>query len=154
MTALESHTTHSEAETTAVARRMAAQLSTGDVVLLHGDLGAGKTAFVRGLAEGLGIPDEEVSSPTFTLIQEYRCGRLPLFHVDLYRLNDPREIEDLGLDEIGADGVLAIEWAEKLPRPIEGALEVRIAHADGDTRNLTIQSPPDRSPDRPIHSDR
>ena len=138
MTALESHTTHSEAETTAVARRIAAALSTGDVVLLYGDLGAGKTAFVRGLAAGLGIPDEEVSSPTFTLIQEYRGGRLPLFHADLYRLDDPREIEDLGLDEIGREGVLAIEWAEKLSRTPAGAIAVRITHGEGDSRTITL----------------
>lgn len=117
-------------------------LGAGDVVLLYGDLGAGKTAFVKGLAEGLGVAREEVSSPTFTLIQEYRGGRLPLFHVDLYRLNDPREIEDLGLDEIAADGVLAIEWAEKLPRglmPPHG-IAVRLAHADGDTRTIQIDN--------------
>ena len=138
MTPLESHMTHSEAETTAVARRIAAALSTGAVVLLYGDLGAGKTAFVRGLAEGLGIPDEEVSSPTFTLIQEYRGGRLPLFHADLYRLDDPREIEELGLDEIGRDGVLAIEWAEKLPRRVAGAVRVSIEHGAGDARTIHV----------------
>src|SRR5439155_6875132 len=102
-------------------------------------LGAGKTAFVRGLAEGLGITPDEVSSPTFTLIQEYRGGRLPLFHVDLYRLNDAREIDDLGLDEIGEDGVIAIEWAEKLARRIEQAIEVHITHADADIRTITVR---------------
>src|SRR5712691_877285 len=107
-------TTTSEAETAAVGRELAATLAAGDVVLLYGDLGAGKTAFVKGLAEGLGVGRDDVSSPTFTLVQEYRGGRLTLFHVDLYRLNDPREIDDLGLDEIAIDGVLAIEWAEKL----------------------------------------
>ena len=140
VTAAEDHSTHSEAETAAIARRLAATLSAGDIVLLYGDLGAGKTVFVRGLAEGLAIPREEVSSPTFTLIQEYRGGRLSLFHVDLYRLDDPREIEDLGLDEMGAGGVLAIEWAEKLPWSPEGAVTVRIAHGEGDSRSIQIGS--------------
>jgi tRNA threonylcarbamoyladenosine biosynthesis protein TsaE len=136
-------TTHSEPETAALGRELAETLSAGDVVLLVGDLGAGKTAFVRGLAEGLGVHRDEVSSPTFTLVQEYRGGRLPLFHVDLYRLDDPREIDDLGLDEIAEDGVLAIEWAEKLSRAMAAAVTVRIDHADGDARDLTIQSPDD-----------
>jgi len=131
-------TTHSETETSDVGRRLAETLQPGSVVLLVGDLGAGKTALVRGLAEGLGVAREEVSSPTFTLMQEYRDGRVPLIHVDLYRLNDPREIDELGLEELGLDSVLAIEWAEKLPRPIDGAIEVRIDHGDGDTRRLTI----------------
>src|SRR5712671_7280058 len=110
-------TTQSEEETAAVGRELAATLSAGDVLLLYGDLGAGKTAFVRGLAEGLGVSRDQVSSPTFTLIQEYRGGRLPLFHVDLYRIDDPREIDDLGLDEIAEGGVMAIEWAERLRQP-------------------------------------
>jgi tRNA threonylcarbamoyladenosine biosynthesis protein TsaE len=139
VTALESHTTRSETETTAVARRLAARLASGDVVLLYGDLGAGKTAFVRGLAEGLGIAPHEVSSPTFTLIQEYRGGRLPLFHVDLYRLDDPREVEDLGLDEIARDAVLAIEWAEKLTRPPDRAVRVTLEHAGGDARRILVR---------------
>src|SRR5450759_2272599 len=110
--------TNSESETADAGRRLAATLRAGSVVLLYGDLGAGKTAFVRGLADGLGVSRDEVRSPTFTLVQEYRGGRVPLFHVDLYRLDDWREIEDLGLDEIAVDGVLAIEWAEKLPRSV------------------------------------
>jgi tRNA threonylcarbamoyladenosine biosynthesis protein TsaE len=110
----------------------------GDVVLLVGDLGAGKTAFVRGLAEGLGVDPDEVSSPTFTLVQEYRGGRLPLFHVDLYRLNDPREIDDLGLDEIADDGVLAVEWAERLPQAPQKAVRVAIEHAGETERRLVI----------------
>ena len=134
-------TTQSENETVDAARAVGAALSAGQVVLLFGDLGAGKTAFVRGLAEGLGIAGDEVSSPTFTLVQEYRGGRLPLVHVDLYRLNDPREVDDLGLDEMGADGVLAVEWAEKLPQPPDAAIEVRINHLDADTRTLAIQFP-------------
>jgi tRNA threonylcarbamoyladenosine biosynthesis protein TsaE len=131
--------TRSESETADAGRRLARTLGAGSVILLFGDLGAGKTAFVRGLAEGLGVPPDEVSSPTFTLVQEYRGGRVPLFHADLYRLNDPREIDDLGLDEIAEDGILAIEWAEKLPRPPRNATIVRIAHGDGDTRDMTIE---------------
>jgi len=130
-------TTHSESETSAVGRDVAATLSAGAVVLLYGDLGAGKTAFVRGLAEGLGVAPAEVSSPTFTLVQEYRGGRLTLFHVDLYRLNDPREIDDLGLEEIGADAVLSIEWADRLPRPPSEAIRVRIEHAGEEERRIT-----------------
>jgi tRNA threonylcarbamoyladenosine biosynthesis protein TsaE len=134
-------TTHSEEETAAVGRDLARTLNAGSVVLLHGDLGAGKTAFVRGLAEGLGVSRDEVSSPTFTLVQEYRGGRLTLFHVDLYRLSDPREVEDLGLDEIAIDGVLAIEWAEKLGRRPAGAIAVRLTHGEGDERTIEIANP-------------
>jgi tRNA threonylcarbamoyladenosine biosynthesis protein TsaE len=131
-------TTRSEIETAAAGRDLASRLSAGSVVLLFGDLGAGKTAFVRGLAEGLGIPAENVSSPTFTIMQEYRCGRLPLYHVDLYRLDDPREIDELGLDELTADGILAIEWAEKQRDVRAGAMGVRITHGDADIRTIEI----------------
>jgi tRNA threonylcarbamoyladenosine biosynthesis protein TsaE len=104
--------TSSEEETTAAGERFASRLRPGDVVLLHGDLGAGKTAFVRGLATGLGAPPGDVSSPTFTLVQEYR-GRLTLYHVDLYRLQ-PVEVGDLGLDELSeGNAVVAVEWAER-----------------------------------------
>lgn len=130
--------THSEEETTSAGRELAARLEAGSTVLLTGDLGAGKTAFVRGLAEGLGASPGDVSSPTFTLMQEYRGGRVKLVHVDLYRLNNAREIEDLGLDEIGADAVLAIEWAEKLPHTPPAAVAVRITHGEGDVRTITI----------------
>jgi len=131
-------TTHSQEETADVGRKLAPRLTAGSVLLLIGDLGAGKTALVRGLAEGLGVAPEEVSSPTFTLMQEYRGGRVPLIHVDLYRLNNAREIEELGLEELGLNAVLAIEWAEKLPRPVPDAIEIRIAHGDGDERRLTM----------------
>ena len=131
--------TASETETAAVGQSLAAALSAGSVVLLFGDLGAGKTAFVRGLAEGLGVSPGDVSSPTFTLMQEYRGGRLPFFHADLYRLNDPREVDDLGLDEIAADGVLTIEWAERLPRPPADAVRVRIEHAGETNRRVTVE---------------
>jgi tRNA threonylcarbamoyladenosine biosynthesis protein TsaE len=135
---IRTQTTRSESETAALGRDVSRTLRSGSVVLLFGDLGAGKTAFVRGLAEGLGIAPDEVSSPTFTLIQEYRGGRLPLFHVDLYRLDDPREIEDLGLDEIAIDGVMAIEWADKLRSRPRGAIDIHIQHRDGAAREITL----------------
>jgi len=131
-------TTHSEAETSAVGSDLAGSLTAGSVVLLTGDLGAGKTAFVRGLAAGLGIEPEAVSSPTFTLIQEYRGGRMPLHHVDLYRLRSI-EVDDLGLDELTLEGgVTAIEWPDRLPRAFASAVHVRIEHGDGDTRTIQI----------------
>jgi tRNA threonylcarbamoyladenosine biosynthesis protein TsaE len=131
-------TTHSESETADVGRDLGSTLDRESVVLLSGDLGAGKTAFVRGLAEGLGASAADVSSPTFTLIQEYRGGRLPLLHVDLYRLDDPREVDDLGLDELGIGGVLAIEWADKLPEPPREAIRVTIAHVEENIRTITV----------------
>jgi len=139
--------THSEVETSAIGRELGGTLSGGDVVLLYGDLGAGKTAFVKGLAEGLGIARDEVSSPTFTLIQEYRGGRLTLFHVDLYRIEDPRELDDLGLDEIAEEGVLAIEWPEKLAgnaRLTPSRYVVRLTHGEGDVRTIEITNSPTR----------
>jgi tRNA threonylcarbamoyladenosine biosynthesis protein TsaE len=132
--------THSESETAAVGRDLAPTLNPGAVVLLFGDLGAGKTAFVRGLAEGLGVPAEDVSSPTFTLMQEYRGGRVTLIHVDLYRLNDAREIDDLGLEELGEDAVLAIEWAEKWAHSPPAALRVAIDYADENERLITVET--------------
>lgn len=130
-------TTHSESQTTAVGRDLAARLGAGSVVLLFGDLGAGKTAFVRGLAEGLGIDPGDVSSPTFTIIQEYRGGRVPLLHVDLYRL-EPREVDDLGLDELGAEAVVAVEWAERLPRAVPDGISVRISHQGSEQRVILV----------------
>ena len=113
----------------------------GTLLALTGPLGAGKTQLAKGVAEGLGVDPSEVSSPTFTLIQEYRGGRLTLFHIDLYRLQ-PREVDDLGLDEIErSGGVMAIEWPDRLPRGFEDSITVRIEHADDSTRNISIQLP-------------
>lgn len=130
--------TESQAETEAVGRAFAEALAPGAVVLLSGELGAGKTAFVRGMAAGLGIDPAEVSSPTFTLVHEYRGGRLVLRHVDLYRLA-PHEVEDLGLDDMTLEpGVLALEWPDRLPGPIAGAVNVTIDHGAEDRRTITI----------------
>ena len=129
----------SDAETEAIGAALAARLGPGARVLLYGELGAGKTAFVRGLATGLGIDPDDVSSPTFTLVQEYQ-GRLPLYHVDLYRLA-PGEVDDLGLNALAADGVMAIEWAERMPRADPGAIEVRLEHAGEDQRRITVTRP-------------
>ena len=130
--------TRSPEETAAVAARLAATLGAGSIVLLEGNLGAGKTAFVRGLAEGLAADAGDVSSPTFTLVQEYAGGRLTLFHADLYRLSPP-EVEDLGLDELAASGgVLAIEWPDRLPRPWTDAVTVRLVQTGEGERRITI----------------
>ena len=138
MKAAVAHTTRSEAETAAIARALAADLKAGAVLLLSGNLGAGKTAFVRGLAEGLGVDPSEVSSPTFTLVHEYRGGRLTLYHVDLYRL-DRAATDDLGLDELGvADGILAVEWPDRLTHALEGARHVQIDIVDDTTRRISI----------------
>ena len=132
------HTSTSETETRAIAARFASNLKAGDVLLLSGDLGAGKTAFTRGLAEGLGIDPGEVTSPTFTLVHEYRGGRLPLVHVDLYRL-DRANLDEIGLDEdLAAQGVIAIEWAERLARPTRDAIRITITDRGGDRRDVEI----------------
>ncbi len=132
--------TQTEDETSAAGERLAGSLRAGDVVLLYGDLGAGKTAFVRGLARGLGAPADDVTSPTFTLIQEY-SGRVMLYHVDLYRL-EPKEVEDLGLEELVlGDGVVAIEWAERWTGRPDDVCEVRLEHAGEDQRRISIVRP-------------
>ena len=122
----------------AVARELAASLGPGDVVLLSGNLGAGKTAFVRGLAAGLGIDPADVSSPTFTIVHEYRGGRLTLYHADLYRI-ERGAAEYMGLDEMGAtDGVLAIEWAERLVNRPAGARRIELQIVDESIRRITV----------------
>lgn len=129
---------NSEQETRDIASALARDLAMGSVLLLTGDLGAGKTAFVRGLAAGLGIDPGEVTSPTFTLVHEYRGGRLPLIHVDLYRL-DRADLDEIGLDQdLAATGVVAIEWSERLSRAIPDATTVTISDRGGDCRDIEI----------------
>ena len=131
--------TTSEGETSQAGERLAHALRPGDVVLLFGELGAGKTAFVRGLARGLGVPPEDVSSPTFTLIQEYSSQRGTLYHVDLYRLR-PAEVADLGLEElISSNGIVAVEWADRWSDRPDDVVEVRMAEAGDDRRSIDIR---------------
>jgi len=130
------HTTRTEAETTALGRTLGASLAPGDAVLLVGPLGAGKTAFARGLAEGLGGDPDAVSSPTFTIVQEY-AGRVRMQHVDLYRLS-PAEVDDLALEDLWEDSVLVVEWPDRWARRPSDAVTVEIEHAGGDERTIKI----------------
>jgi len=130
--------TADEAGTAAAGEGLGRNLGPGDVVLLYGDLGAGKTAFVRGLARGVGANPDDVSSPTFTIVQEYAGTSLTLYHVDLYRL-EPAEIDDLGLEDLVAgDGVVAIEWAERWSGRPDDVTEVRIEDAGEERRRIRI----------------
>jgi tRNA threonylcarbamoyladenosine biosynthesis protein TsaE len=131
--------TASVVETEELAQALGASMRGGEVVLLSGVLGAGKTAFVRGLARGLGVDPEEVASPTFVLLTSYP-GRLRLHHADLYRLAGDGDDLELGLEELpGPSGVLAIEWAERLSlRPWTRAIEVTLEHAGEDRRRVRI----------------
>ena len=124
-------------ETFDCARRFAESLRRGDVLALCGDLGAGKTQFVKGLARGLG-DETEVTSPTFTLIHEYSGGRLPLYHIDFYRLETADETLRTGLDEyLHGDGVTSIEWADKFPELIPGhARWIHFRNLENDTREI------------------
>jgi tRNA threonylcarbamoyladenosine biosynthesis protein TsaE len=127
----------SEQETIEAGRLLGHSLQPGDIVLLHGDLGAGKTAFVRGVAAGLGLEPGDVTSPTFTIVQEYR-GAVTLQHIDLYRLS-PREVVDLCLEDLAdSKTVLAIEWAERLPYPFKPPfVEVRF-ESTSESRLITV----------------
>jgi tRNA threonylcarbamoyladenosine biosynthesis protein TsaE len=132
------YTTHSAAETRALAAEIGATLRRGDVVVLNGELGAGKTTFVKGLAEGLGVVDA-VTSPTFTIVQHYE-GRVPVTHVDVYRLDRLQELHDLGFEEMLDDGVTIIEWGDAVaPLLPQKRLEVRLTMGDDlDVRTIEI----------------
>jgi len=132
-----------EEDTISAGRELGSTLRSGDVVLLEGTLGAGKTAFVRGMAEGLGCESEAVSSPTFTIVQEY-SGRVRLQHVDLYRLS-PRETDDLALDDLREDAVMAIEWPDRWRDAPDQAVVVTIVTTGDSTRRLSIVDRRDRS---------
>lgn len=132
--------THSAAETERLGAALAERLLPGDVVAFLGDLGAGKTAFTRGMARGLEIPDA-VTSPTYTIVNEYPQGRLPLFHFDMYRLRDVDELFDLGWEDyLERGGICAVEWSENVAEALEDPVTVLI-RKDPDaenTRYITI----------------
>ncbi len=133
--------THSPAETEDLGARLAEALDAGRVVAFTGDLGAGKTAFVSGMARALGV-EERVTSPTFTIVNEYEGGRLPLFHFDMYRLGDANELFHIGWEDyLARGGICAVEWSENVAEAIEpDAVRVSIVRGDGDSdRMITIE---------------
>ena len=135
---------HSPEETEDIGARLAQRLGPGAVVAFTGDLGAGKTAFTRGLARGLGIPDR-VTSPTFTIVNEYEGGRLPLFHFDMYRLGSADELFDIGWEDyLRRGGVCAVEWSENVADALGGdAVRVDIRRGEGDSvRLVSISNAP------------
>ena len=131
--------TQSAAETEALGQKLAQKLRGGEVIAFTGDLGAGKTAFTRGLARGLGITDR-VTSPTFTIVNEYEGGRLPLFHFDMYRLSSSDELYDIGWEDyLARGGVCAVEWSEIVEDALESdAIRVDIKNDGDDCRSITI----------------
>jgi len=138
---METRATNSPDETLAFGRRFAERLGAGDCVGLIGDLGAGKTLLVRGIAEGLGIGDTRlVSSPTYVLVQEYPAA-VPVFHVDLYRMSNPNaELDDLGLEEMLAEGVVLIEWADRATAALpQNRWEISIEITGVSSRSLSVE---------------
>lgn len=136
--------THSADETIALGRELASKLRKLRMVILHGDLGAGKTTLVKGIAEGLhAASQDEVTSPTFTLIHEYRASEVTLYHVDLYRIETERELATLGLDELFAEdgNLVLLEWGEKFARLVaECDAEISIERLGEFERKLTLRS--------------
>jgi tRNA threonylcarbamoyladenosine biosynthesis protein TsaE len=135
--------THSAAETVAFGRSLAASLTPPKLVLLRGELGAGKTTLVKGIAEGFqAAKEEDVTSPTFTLVHEYRGPQVKVYHIDLYRVDTPRQLETLGLDDLMADNaILLIEWGEKFPRFVhERDLEIALQSLGESERKITIST--------------
>ena len=130
---------HNEAETEALGARLAAVLTPGTVVAYRGGLGMGKTAFTRGLAKGLGYGGR-VTSPTFTIVNEYEGGRLPLFHFDMYRLRCTDDLWDIGWEDyLDRGGVCAVEWSENVAGAMEEAITVTIEKLGENTRRITIE---------------
>ena len=133
------YTTQSPEETEALGQRLASQLHPGAVIAFLGDLGAGKTAFTRGLARGLGSSDR-VTSPTYTIVNEYLGGKMPLFHFDMYRLGSSDELFDIGWEDyLERGGICAVEWSENVSDAMEGALFVTIEKTGEESRQITIE---------------
>jgi len=152
--------THSANDALILGEKIGRHLENGDIVFLFGDLGAGKTTLTQGIARGLGVPREEyVRSPTFTLVNEYK-GKVPVFHIDLYRIASSHELEDLGLEEVfSGDGIAIVEWAEKLFAPentsqpllgIERWIEIHIAIEQENSRKLILKTLNIESAEHPV----
>ncbi len=131
--------TYSAAETRALGEKLSASLKPGDVVVLRGELGAGKSELTRGIAKGLGVT-ENVTSPSFTILNVYESGRCPLYHFDWYRLESEDELYELGMDEyLGGDGIAVVEWAERCPDAVpDGATEIRIEVEGDEKRAISV----------------
>ena len=131
--------TNSPAETEALGEKLAQTLTPGTVIAYRGDLGAGKTAFTRGLARGLGCTDL-VTSPTYTIVNEYLNGRLPLFHFDMYRLASSDDLWDIGWEDyLERGGICAVEWSENVADAMENAIVVTIEKTGTESRRITIE---------------
>ena len=131
--------TNSPEQTEQVGVALGKILPPGTILAYEGDLGAGKTAFTRGLARGLGAGDM-VTSPTYTIVNEYLSGRIPLFHFDMYRLSCADDLWDIGWDDyLDRGGVCAVEWSENVQEAMEGAIRVRIEKTGEETRRITIE---------------
>lgn len=131
--------THSPAETERLGEKLAEKLTPGAVLAYRGELGAGKTAFTRGLARGLGYTDP-VTSPTYTIVNEYLGGRLPLFHFDMYRLSSAEDLWDIGWEDyLDRGGVCAVEWSENVEEALPDAITVTIRKVDDTTRQITVE---------------
>ncbi|HEY6274087.1 MAG TPA: tRNA (adenosine(37)-N6)-threonylcarbamoyltransferase complex ATPase subunit type 1 TsaE [Terriglobales bacterium] len=140
---MKTFTTHSADETTELGRKLATHLKPGSVVLLRGELGAGKTTMVKGIAEGLKAAEAgSVTSPTFTLVHEYSGPNVILYHIDLYRIDTERELDTLALDDLMApDSILLIEWGDKFERFVrERDTDIAIEHAGGDERRISVSN--------------
>ena len=130
---------HSPQETEKIGQALAQKLTPGTVIAYEGDLGTGKTAFTRGLAKGLGASDP-VTSPTYTIVNEYLSGRLPLFHFDMYRLGSADDLFDIGWEDyLERGGVCAVEWSENVEEAMENAICVCIEKTGDESRRITIE---------------